>query len=140
MVNTLVNLQLRSQCCLQYTGHRYDKKADIWALGCILYELVCLQKTFEGTNLPSLINKIVKVKYVPIQRKGISNNLIQLIRDLLQRDPDRRPYAHEVLETVDDLMYKSQCELLGGQNDIVCDVVSGAITNGFGIGFNRMQQ
>lgn len=39
----------------------YDEKSDIWALGCILYEMACLQKTFEGSNLPALVNKIMKV-------------------------------------------------------------------------------
>ena len=33
----------------------------MWALGCILYEMANLQKTFEGTNLPALVNKIMKV-------------------------------------------------------------------------------
>ena len=26
----------------------YGKKSDIWALGCILYELATLHKAFEG--------------------------------------------------------------------------------------------
>ena len=41
-------------------GKVYDEKSDIWALGCIIYEMACLQKTFEGSNLPALVNKIMK--------------------------------------------------------------------------------
>jgi len=48
---------------LQCEGKPYNDKSDIWALGCILYEMACLQKTFEGTNLPALVNKIMKVCY-----------------------------------------------------------------------------
>ena len=29
-------------------GKPYAKKSDIWALGCILYELTTLKKAFEG--------------------------------------------------------------------------------------------
>lgn len=46
----------------QCEGKPYDSKSDIWALGCILYEMAQLTKTFDGTNLPALITKIVKVK------------------------------------------------------------------------------
>jgi len=48
-------------CIFQCEGKQYDQKSDIWALGCILYEMACLQKTFEGSNLPALVNKIMKV-------------------------------------------------------------------------------
>ena len=41
-------------------GKVYDEKSDIWALGCIVYEMACLQKTFEGSNLPALVNKIMR--------------------------------------------------------------------------------
>uniref|UniRef100_A0A914DTP9 non-specific serine/threonine protein kinase n=1 Tax=Acrobeloides nanus TaxID=290746 RepID=A0A914DTP9_9BILA len=57
-------------------GKPYNEKSDIWALGCILYEMACLQKTFEGTSLPALVNKIVKV------------------------DPEQRPTAALALEIV----------------------------------------
>ena len=41
-------------------GKVYDEKSDIWALGCVVYEMACLQKTFEGSNLPALVNKIMR--------------------------------------------------------------------------------
>jgi serine/threonine protein kinase len=28
----------------------YTNKIDVWALGCVLYELITLQKLFDGTN------------------------------------------------------------------------------------------
>lgn len=47
--------------CWQCEGKPYNDRSDVWALGCILYEMACLQKTFEGSNLPALVNKIMKV-------------------------------------------------------------------------------
>ena len=43
-------------------GKAYDDKSDIWALGCIVYEMACLQKTFEGSNLPALVNKVLSTQ------------------------------------------------------------------------------
>ncbi|XP_043239693.1 serine/threonine-protein kinase Nek8-like [Amphibalanus amphitrite] len=77
-------------------GQRYDAKSDVWALGCILYEMACLQKTFEGSNLPALVHKIMKGQFAPI-RGNYSPGFRQLVRDLLQRDPDFRPSAAETL-------------------------------------------
>lgn len=45
----------------QCEGKQYDQKSDMWAMGCILYELACREKTFQGSNLPALVNKIMKV-------------------------------------------------------------------------------
>ncbi|XP_035231974.1 serine/threonine-protein kinase Nek8-like isoform X3 [Stegodyphus dumicola] len=78
-------------------GKFYNQKSDIWALGCILYEMACQQKTFEGSNLPALVNKIVKGQFAPV-KGNYSPGFKQLIRDLLQRDPDMRPTATEILE------------------------------------------
>ena len=77
-------------------GKVYDEKSDIWALGCILYEMACLQKTFEGSNLPALVNKIMKGQFAPI-RGNYTPLFKQLVRDLLQRDPEFRPSAGEIL-------------------------------------------
>ena len=57
----LVNLLL-CVCVFQCEGKEYNHKSDMWALGCILYEMASRQKTFEGSNLPALVNKIMKVQ------------------------------------------------------------------------------
>ena len=30
----------------------YDAKSDVWALGCVLYELTTLRRAFEGNSMP----------------------------------------------------------------------------------------
>ena len=31
-------------------GEPYNQKTDIWALGCILYEMICLKRAFDASN------------------------------------------------------------------------------------------
>jgi hypothetical protein len=40
-------------------GRAYDQKSDIWALGCVLYEITCLHKPFDASNIPGIIMKYV---------------------------------------------------------------------------------
>jgi len=44
----------------------YTQKSDIWALGCILYELCTLKHAFHSENLLGLVFKIVQDKQEPI--------------------------------------------------------------------------
>ncbi|VDL63121.1 unnamed protein product [Nippostrongylus brasiliensis] len=79
------------------SGQPYNEKSDMWALGCILYEMTCLQKAFEGENLPALVNKIMTCTYAPV-RGPYSAEIKLLIRELLQHDPDARPRACQALQ------------------------------------------
>nr|XP_022295350.1 serine/threonine-protein kinase Nek9-like isoform X1 [Crassostrea virginica] len=79
-------------------GKPYNDKSDIWALGCILYEMACLQKTFEGSNLPALVNKIMKGQFAPV-KGNYSEEFKSLIMDMLKQDPDERPSANEIMYT-----------------------------------------
>lgn len=44
----------------------YTFKSDVWALGCVLYELCTLKHAFSADNLLGLVYKIVQDKYEPI--------------------------------------------------------------------------
>lgn len=40
----------------------YGDRSDIWALGCVLYEMATLQHPFQSNNLLGLVHKIVHVR------------------------------------------------------------------------------
>ena len=42
---------------------KYNDKVDIWALGCIIYELCTLNCCFDSNNKIGLINQIVNMEY-----------------------------------------------------------------------------
>lgn len=44
----------------------YTYKSDVWALGCVLYELCTLKHAFAADNLLGLVYKIVQDKHEPI--------------------------------------------------------------------------
>uniref|UniRef100_UPI00398E6731 serine/threonine-protein kinase Nek9-like n=1 Tax=Pristiophorus japonicus TaxID=55135 RepID=UPI00398E6731 len=77
-------------------GKCYNDKSDIWSLGCILYEMACRQRTFEGTNLPAVVNKIMKGQFAPITN-NYSTEFKALVMDMLQKEAQYRPSARELL-------------------------------------------
>jgi NIMA (never in mitosis gene a)-related kinase len=49
-------------------GEPFNSKADIWALGCILYELCCTMRAFEDTTEEGLRQKILsfRIPQIPL--------------------------------------------------------------------------
>lgn len=41
-------------------GRLYDGKTDIWAIGCILYEMCSLKKAFDAGNLGAITVKVMR--------------------------------------------------------------------------------
>ena len=56
----------------------YNEKSDVWALGCVLYELCTFKHPFDATNQAALIMKIIRGRYDPIV-SNYSKNLIDII-------------------------------------------------------------
>jgi NIMA (never in mitosis gene a)-related kinase len=75
----------------------YNSKSDVWALGCVLYEVTTLKHAFNGQNLPALVLKILRVKYPPIPTH-YSENLRKLIARTLNKSPELRPSMEEILK------------------------------------------
>ena len=45
---------------LHVQGKGYGPKTDVWALGCILYELCTLKKAFDAPNLGAITIRIMR--------------------------------------------------------------------------------
>ena len=76
----------------------YNEKSDVWALGCILYEMATYKHPFNATNQGALILKILKGSYEPINLKEYSLELKKTIELLLEKFYIRRPTIKEILK------------------------------------------
>eukprot|EP00931_Biecheleriopsis_adriatica_P053671 TRINITY_DN31477_c0_g1_i1.p1 TRINITY_DN31477_c0_g1~~TRINITY_DN31477_c0_g1_i1.p1 ORF type:complete len:1272 (-),score=235.41 TRINITY_DN31477_c0_g1_i1:38-3853(-) len=74
----------------------YGYKSDIWALGCVLYEMCMLKHAFESQSLLGLVYKIVSETYEPIPPQ-YSADLRTLIDDILEKSSSKRPSGLELL-------------------------------------------
>ena len=79
------------------TEEAYNHKSDMWALGCLLHEMVTLARPFVGRNFFELVQRITNVDYASLDGR-CSENMQFLIGALLLRDPDERPDVSEILE------------------------------------------
>ena len=77
----------------------YNNKSDVWALGCILYEMLTLHRPFHGSSLEGLMAAICKGKYAPIP-DAYSNTVHVLVGEMLQLDPRDRPSISHILRSV----------------------------------------
>jgi hypothetical protein len=74
----------------------YNERSDIWALGCILYEMACLHTPFEAQNEPALAAKI-KAGRIHKLPSCYSDALARAIYSMLQVDMSKRPKITELL-------------------------------------------
>ncbi|XP_075937216.1 serine/threonine-protein kinase Nek10 [Anarhichas minor] len=94
----------------------YGEKADVWALGCILYQMAALQPPFNSSNMLSLASKIVEAVYEPIEEGAFSERVKDMIRWCLCPDADRRPDIVAVSSRISDLMMRLMDGLHTSQN------------------------
>jgi eukaryotic-like serine/threonine-protein kinase len=83
----------------QLEGRAADSRSDVWALGCVLFEMLTGTRAFEGDTPARLVAAIEKdeAPSVLAQRPGTSPGLDRLVRQCLQKDPDERwSSAHDL--------------------------------------------
>ncbi|KAK1339372.1 hypothetical protein QTO34_020055 [Cnephaeus nilssonii] len=80
-------------------GVKYNFKSDIWAVGCVIFELLTLKRTFDATNPLNLCVKIVQgIRAMEVDSSQYSLELIQMVHACLDQDPEQRPTADELLD------------------------------------------
>ncbi|KAM4739512.1 serine/threonine-protein kinase Nek1 isoform 2-T2 [Anableps anableps] len=75
----------------------YNNKSDIWALGCVLYEMCTLKHAFEAGNMKNLVLKIIRGSYPPVS-VHYSQDLRSLLAQLFKRNPRERPSIGSILD------------------------------------------
>jgi serine/threonine protein kinase len=75
---------------------RYSKKADVWSLGIVLYEMAALKRPFTSDTMVGLMDKVMAGTYDPLP-PDLSNGMCDLVQSLLQFDPNARPSTKQIL-------------------------------------------
>ncbi len=75
--------------------HPIDGRADVFSLGCVLYECLCGCPAFAGENTPATLVKIALADPVPIRERApdLPAELAQFIEGMLAKEPGHRPEA-----------------------------------------------
>ena len=75
----------------QAKGKSMDKRTDIWAFGCVLYECLTGKRAFEGDTLTETIASILKSEpdwsFLPAETPA---SVRAVLRQCLQKDPHHR--------------------------------------------------
>ncbi len=83
----------------QLEGREADVRSDLWALGCVLYEMATGRRAFEGRSQASLITSIMGSQPVPLSQIApmAPPGLERLVQACLVKDPaDRLQSAHDI--------------------------------------------
>lgn len=87
-----------------------DVRADIWALGVIMYELATNQRPFEGNTLPALCVSVLHATPVPLEnvKQGLPLEFINAVSRCLTKDrKDRFQTVAELASALAPLVPKS---------------------------------
>jgi serine/threonine-protein kinase len=97
----------------QWRGNAVGAKADIYAVGVMLFEALTGTRPFDGPDLPALIMQHVLVEAPLLSTVGScrhSRELESLVARTLAKDPATRPTARELGQEVYRLLHPPQHE------------------------------
>jgi serine/threonine-protein kinase len=76
----------------QVEGEAVDARADLFAFGCVLYEMITAKRAFDGKNVPDTLSRILREEPVPVRKRvpGLPSRLSWLLEKCLAKSPADR--------------------------------------------------
>ena len=91
-------------CCPEIVQHQvYTDKADVWSLGCILYNLMLLKPPFVAKNIFNIASKIVEGQFNPPIEDGevpYSDELKHIVSRMLTVNQEERPSIGDLMHMI----------------------------------------
>ena len=94
------------QCPEIIQHEQYGEKADVWSLGCILYQMAMLRPPFGGGNPLIVATAIVEGKYPPLNADAYppTSLLAMAVSRMLTPEPAQRPDIDEVASLISPIL------------------------------------
>jgi serine/threonine protein kinase len=74
----------------QAKGRTLDRRTDIFAFGCVLYEMLTGRRAFEGEDVTEILGRVVTAEPDWNQLPAVPATIRQLLRRLLRKDSRQR--------------------------------------------------
>lgn len=90
----------------QVKGDHADVRSDIWALGCVLYQMLAGHRPFPGDTIPEILAAVLRDEPEPLAglNPGVPAPLVALVAKCLSKEPNLRPQsAFEISSSLKDI-------------------------------------
>jgi len=86
----------------QFKGGTADARSDVYALGCVFYELLTGQRAFDAPSMHAMLHKVLNEDAAPVRSLNAAapQGLADLVERMLAKDATRRPQSAGHLVTV----------------------------------------
>ena len=102
----------------QAMGSEIDERTDVYALGCVIYEMLAGEPAFTGADLQAVVARVVSEEPRPLNsvRPDLPRGLETQLRRALAKDPERRPALRGAV-TLPPLSVRGRSKALAPRRD-----------------------